>query len=72
MNMLQKAMRMDIIYGLKSAQLIFSVSELFSINLQAKDTSILQEATEGGDLFVAHYQSLHTESRSNTPYDDIL
>ena len=42
--MLQKAMRMDSIYGLKLAQLIFSVSALFSINLQAKDTSILQEA----------------------------
>ena len=70
--MLQKAMRMDIIYGLKLAQLIFSVSELFCINLQAKDTSILQEATEGAGLPVAHYQSLHTESRSNTSYDDIV
>ena len=69
MNMLQKAMRMDIIYGLKLAQFIFSVSELFCINLQAKYTSILQEAT---GLPVAHYQSLHTESRSNTSYDDIV
>ena len=52
----------ETLFGLKLAHLIFSASEQFSTNLQAKDTSI-QEATCGAGLLVTHYQSLRTESK---------
>lgn len=58
-------------FGLKLAYLIFSASEQFSTNLQAKDTSI-QEATRGASLLVTHYQSLRTESKFDRFYGDVL
>lgn len=61
----------EIYFGLKLAHLIFSASEQFSTNLQAKDTSI-QEATLGADLLVTHYESLRSESKFDRFYDDVL
>ena len=61
----------EILFGLKLAHLIFSASEQFSTNLQAKDTSI-QEATCGANLLVTHYQSLCAEPKFDRFYDDVL
>ena len=52
---------------MKLAHLLFSASEQFSTNLQAKDTSIYN-ATHGAELLVAHYNSLQHESQ----YDCVL
>ena len=49
----------DIFFGLKLSYLIFSFSERFSTNLQAKDTTI-QEATRGAELLISHCKSLRT------------
>ena len=61
----------EILFGLKLAHLIFSASEQFSTNLQAKDTSI-QEATRGANLLVTHYQSLRAEPKFDRFYKDVL
>lgn len=51
--------------------MVFSASEHFSTNLQAKDTSI-QEATCGANFLITHYQSLRAESKFDRFYDDVL
>lgn len=61
----------EVFYGLKLAHLIFSASEQFSTNLQAKDTNI-HDATSGADLLVSHFKSLRKESKFDSFYDDIL
>ena len=58
----------ETLFGLKLAHLIFSASEQFSINLQAKDTFI-QEATRGANLLITHYQSLRAEPKLDRFYD---
>ncbi len=61
----------DIFFGLKLSYFIFSTSERFSSNLQAKDTTI-QEATRGANLLVSHCKSGHAESKFDTFYADVL
>ena len=53
------------------AHLLFSASEQFSTNLQAKDTSIYN-ATHGAELLVTHYNSLRHDSQFNLFYDCVL
>ena len=61
----------ETLFGLKLAHLIFSASEQFSTNLQAKDTSI-QEATRGANLLITHFQSLRAGPKFDQFYDDVL
>ena len=70
-GLLMRMESFDIFFGLKLAHLIFSASEQFSVNIQAKDISI-QEATHGANLLVTHYQSLRTESKFDRFYDDVV
>ncbi len=57
--------------GLKLSYFIFSASERFSSNLQAKDTTI-QEATPGANLLVSHCKSVRAESKFDAFYADVL
>lgn len=61
----------ELFFGLKLAHLLFSASEQFSTNLQAKDTSIYH-ATHGAQLLVSHYNSLRHDSQFNQFYDCVL
>ena len=61
----------EIFFSLKLAHLLFSASEQFSTNLQAKDTSIYN-ATHGAELLVTHYNSLRYNSQVNLFYDCVL
>ena len=70
-GLLMKLESFDIFFGLKLSHLIFSASEQFSTNLQAKDPTIY-EATHGAELLVSHYKSLRIESKFDRFYDDIL
>lgn len=56
---------------LKLAHLIFSASEQFSTNLQAKDT-LIHEATCGARLLVTHYQSLRAVAQFERFYADVI
>ncbi len=60
-----------IFLGLKLSYFIFSASERFSSNLQAKDTTI-QEATRGANLLVSHCKSVRAESKFDAFYADVL
>ena len=64
-------MKLDIVFGLKLSYLIFSVSEQFSCNLQAKDTTI-QEGTQRAKLLVSHCKLLRVESKYDIFYDNVL
>ena len=64
-------MKLDIVFGLKLKYLIVSVSEQFSCNLQAKDTTI-QEGTQRAKLLVSHCKLLRVESKFDIFYDNIL
>jgi len=61
----------ETLFGLKLVHLIFSASEQFSTNLQAKDTMI-HEATRGARLLVTHYQSLRTVAQFERFYADVI
>ena len=61
----------EILFGLKLARLLFSSSELFATNLQAKDTSI-HNASCRAELLVTHYNSLLNESQFNHFYESVL
>ena len=61
----------EIFFGLKLAHLLFSSSEQFSSNLQAKNTTI-QEAMHGARLLITHYDSLRKESQFNRFYDQVI
>ena len=61
----------DIFFWLKLSHFIFSASERFSSNLQAKDTTI-QEATRGANVLVSHCKSVHAESKFDAFYADVL
>ena len=51
--------------------MLFSPSEQFSTNLQAKNTTI-QEAMHGARLLIAHYESLRKESRFDKFYEQVM
>jgi hypothetical protein len=70
-GLLMRMETFEILFGLKLAHLLFSASEQFSTNLQAKDTSIYN-ATHGAELLVTHYNSLRHESQFNHFYDCVL
>ena len=61
----------EILFGLKLAHLLFSTSEHFATNLQAKDTSI-HNASCGAELLVTHYNSLRHESQFNHFYESVF
>lgn len=76
MSMLQREMDCSLMESfetlwLKLAHLIFSASEQFSTNLQAKDT-LIHEATRGARLLVTHYQSLRTVAQFERFYADVI
>ena len=54
----------DTFFALKFAYLVFSATEQFSINLQAKDITI-QEAINGDKLLTAHLKSLKMKKSLN-------
>ena len=58
----------EMFFGVKLAHLLFSTSEQFLTNLQAKDTSIYN-ATNEAELLVTHYNSLRHDSQLNLFYD---
>ena len=61
----------DTFFSLKLAYLIFSASEQFSTNLQAKDTTVA-EGTRGAYLLRSHYASLRSEAAFTAFYQDVL
>lgn len=70
-GLLEKMQSFNTFFGLKLSHLVFSASEQFSSNLQAKDTTV-QEAICGSALLVSHYKSLRTESKFDKFYDNVL
>ena len=69
-GLMMKIEYFDIFFGLKLS-FIFTASERFSSNLQAKDT-IIQKATRGASLLVYHCKSVCAESKFDVCYADIL
>ena len=61
----------EIFFSSKLAFLIFSSSEQFSTNLQAKDTTV-SEGVRGARLLVAHYSSLRTDEAFASFYQGVL
>ena len=61
----------EIFFGLKLAYLIFSPSEQFSTNLQAKNTTV-QEAMRGAQFLITHYESLCSEGQFDRFYDQVV
>lgn len=61
----------DTFFGLKLAHFIFSSAEQFSVNLQAKETTV-QEALHGAELLVRHLRSNRNESRFDFFYSQVL
>ena len=54
--------KMESFFGLKLGVLVFSLAEMFSSNLQAKNITV-QEATAGADLLlISRMKSLETDS----------
>ena len=58
-------------FSLKLAYRVFSAAEQFSINLQAKDTTV-SEGTRGADLLRSHYVSLRSYNAFTDFYKDVL
>ena len=61
----------DTYFSLKLGYMVFSAAEQFSINLQAKDTTIA-EGLKGASLLKSHYTSMRTEVAFTTFYQDTL
>ena len=61
----------DTFFSLKLAYLIFSAAEQFSVNLQAKDTTI-SEGIKGASLLKRHYTLMRTDESFSTFYERIL
>ena len=61
----------DTFFSLKLAYLIFSAAEQFSVNLQAKDTTI-SEGIKGANLLKRHYTLMRTDESFSTFYQGIL
>ena len=57
----------DTFFGLKLGVLVFSLAEMFSSNLQAKNITV-QEATAGADLLISRMKSLR---RFSLFYDEV-
>ena len=57
----------DTFLSLKLAYLIFAAAEQFSINLQAKDTTVI-EGIKGAKLLKLHYVSMRTDESFSTFY----
>ena len=57
----------DTFFSLKLAYLIFSAAEQFSVNLQAKDTTI-SEGIKGANLLKRHYTLMCTDESFSTFY----
>ena len=55
----------DTFFSLKLAYLILAAAEQFSINLQAKDTTVT-EGIKGAKLLKLHYTSMHTDESFST------
>ena len=53
-GLLMRMETFEVFFGLKLAYLLFSASEQFATNLQAKDTSVYK-ATHGAELLVTHF-----------------
>ena len=58
-------------WRLKMANLVLSVADQFSINLQAQNITI-QEATRGTDLLASHLKSLRSEEQFCSFYDQVI
>lgn len=61
----------DTFFSLKLAYLIFSAVEQFSVNLQAKDTTIA-EGVRGALLLKTHFDSMRTDADFGRFYHNIL
>ena len=61
----------DTFFSLKLAYLIFAAAEQFSINLQAKDTTVT-EGIKGANLLKLHYTSMRTDESFSTFYQGVL
>ena len=70
-GLLIKMESFEVFFGLKLAHLIFSASEQFSTNLQAKDNLVF-DAIRGAELLISHFKSLSDESNFDRSYEDIL
>ena len=66
-GLLAQMEKFETFFALKLAYLVFSFSEQFSVNLQAKDTTI-QEAVNGAKLLITHLKSLRNEDKFNVFY----
>ena len=61
----------DTFFSLKLAYLIFAAAEQFSINLQARDTTVT-EGIKGANLLKFHYTSMRTDKAFSTFYQGVL
>ena len=61
----------DTFFSLKLAYLVFAATEQFSVNLQAKDTTVA-EGLRGAHLLKSHYTSLRTNTAFTTFYQGVL
>ena len=61
----------DIFFSLKLGHLIFAAAEQFSINLQAKDTTV-GEGLRGSQLLSSYYTSLRTDEKFDTFYSSVV
>ena len=61
----------DTFFSLKLSYLVFAAAEQFSINLQAKDTTV-DEGVKGAHLLKLHLSSLRSEEKFTTFYSDIV
>ena len=61
----------DIFFSLKLGHLVFSAAEQFSINLQAKDTTV-GEGLKGAKLLSSYYSSMRNEEKFSAFYSSVL
>ena len=61
----------DIFFSLKLSYLVFAAAEQFSINLQAKNTTV-GEGIKGAHLLQSHLSSLRSEEKFTTFYSDVI
>ena len=61
----------DTFFSLKLSYLVFAAAEQFSINLQAKDTTV-GEGVKGAHMLQSHLLSLRSEKKFTTFYSDVV
>ena len=61
----------DIFFSLKLSYLVFAAAEQFSINLQAKDTTV-GEGLKGANLLRSYLSSLRDEEKFSTFYGNVV